>query len=322
VKGTAPACSFSCSASRQEPRLKDEISTCRQPGRRSRQGAFRKTACLGKRSYLPGNTPLPARVRTTTEGPFGELLRSTGPMAKTNPFRFSTKFQDDETDLLYYGNRYLNTSTGRWFSRDPAEESGGLNLYEFVGNAPTGYFDLFGMMPLSDIDTIYNAHKAATEAANYLCPCECGKKKQPDYNISASASGATVTATTDWKDCPQGSDCCGPYNSTFFWWDCYSSAHEGGRFGGDDNHGWSSGTSVYTTTAQPPQGWRGFSAWWHNWDPYHLGVYSLMIYEQCVNGKLQTMKQEGKETLMFKWVGGRWTGPKVISGTDGNPITY
>jgi RHS repeat-associated protein len=50
-------------------------------------------------------------------GPFGELLRATGPMAKANPFRFSTKYQDDETDLVYYGRRYLNTSTGRWLSR-------------------------------------------------------------------------------------------------------------------------------------------------------------------------------------------------------------
>jgi hypothetical protein len=39
-------------------------------------------------------------------GPFGELLRATGPMAKANPFRFSTKYQDDETDLLYYGYHY------------------------------------------------------------------------------------------------------------------------------------------------------------------------------------------------------------------------
>jgi YD repeat-containing protein len=36
-------------------------------------------------------------------GPFGEVLRQTGPMAKANPFRFSTKYQDDETHLLCYG---------------------------------------------------------------------------------------------------------------------------------------------------------------------------------------------------------------------------
>jgi RHS repeat-associated protein len=60
-------------------------------------------------------------------GPFGEAIRSTGPMAKANPFRFSTKYQDDETDLLYYGYRYYSTSTGRWLSRDPIAESGGLS---------------------------------------------------------------------------------------------------------------------------------------------------------------------------------------------------
>jgi len=57
-------------------------------------------------------------------GPFGELLRATGPMAKANPFRFSTKFQDDETDFVYYGYRYYAASTGRWLSRDPIAEPG------------------------------------------------------------------------------------------------------------------------------------------------------------------------------------------------------
>jgi YD repeat-containing protein len=46
-------------------------------------------------------------------GPFGELLRSTGIVAKNNPFRFSTKYQDGETDFLYYGYRYYNPSKGR-----------------------------------------------------------------------------------------------------------------------------------------------------------------------------------------------------------------
>jgi len=50
---------------------------------------------------------------------FGELLRSSGPMARPNPFRFSTKYQDEETGLLYYGYRYYDPATGRWLSRDP-----------------------------------------------------------------------------------------------------------------------------------------------------------------------------------------------------------
>jgi RHS repeat-associated protein len=46
-------------------------------------------------------------------GPFGEVIRATGPMAKANPFRFSTKYQDDETDLAHYGYRYYSASTGK-----------------------------------------------------------------------------------------------------------------------------------------------------------------------------------------------------------------
>ncbi|HOC58217.1 MAG TPA: RHS repeat-associated core domain-containing protein [Verrucomicrobiota bacterium] len=63
-------------------------------------------------------------------GPFGEVIRATGPLAKANPFRFSTKYQDDETDLLYYGYRYYSASTGRWISRDPINELGHCVLTE------------------------------------------------------------------------------------------------------------------------------------------------------------------------------------------------
>ena len=102
-------------------------------------------------------------------------------MAKANPFRFSTKYQDDETDLLYYGYRYYNASTGRWMSCDPYEKVGGnllsqltrkqqiaglarrrycasevlngqragdLNLYAFVLNRPLAWFDTDGRIPI------------------------------------------------------------------------------------------------------------------------------------------------------------------------------
>ncbi|HWQ92306.1 MAG TPA: RHS repeat-associated core domain-containing protein [Clostridia bacterium] len=78
-------------------------------------------------------------------GPFGEVIRATGPMAKLNPFRFSTKYQDDETDLAYYGRRYLNAFTGCWLSRDPIAEKGGLNLYWLLANDPVNFVDLHGL---------------------------------------------------------------------------------------------------------------------------------------------------------------------------------
>jgi RHS repeat-associated protein len=82
-------------------------------------------------------------------GPFGEVLRATGPMAKLNPFRFSTRYTDNESDLLYYGYRYYNPSAGRWLSRDRIEENGGINLYGLLGNDSVNAVDWFGLYSVS-----------------------------------------------------------------------------------------------------------------------------------------------------------------------------
>jgi len=50
-------------------------------------------------------------------------------------------------DYLY---RYYDPITGRWPSRDPIEERGGMNLYGFVGNYGTGRFDRLGMFDFLD----------------------------------------------------------------------------------------------------------------------------------------------------------------------------
>jgi len=91
------------------------------------------------------NRRLGTESRTCFEGPFGEVLRATGPMAKANPFRFSTQYQDDETDLLMYVHRPYSACQGRFLSRDPIEEEGGENLYGFVGNAPSDNWDWLGL---------------------------------------------------------------------------------------------------------------------------------------------------------------------------------
>ncbi|HWA09343.1 MAG TPA: RHS repeat-associated core domain-containing protein [Opitutaceae bacterium] len=76
--------------------------------------------------------------------PFGETLRANGSYAATNSFRYSTKYADSETQLLYYGFRYYEPSLGRWLGRDPLEEKGGLHLYAFVRNNPVNSWDVLG----------------------------------------------------------------------------------------------------------------------------------------------------------------------------------
>lgn len=98
--------------------------------------------------------------------PFGQTIRSSGPTAKDNPWRFSTKRVDNETDLVWYEYRAYSPSLGRWLSRDPLEEQGFNTLrrgksatvgripvnrrecchcYAFLRNTPLSDFDFLGL---------------------------------------------------------------------------------------------------------------------------------------------------------------------------------
>jgi RHS repeat-associated protein len=81
-------------------------------------------------------------------GAFGDAIIITG-IAGSLPFGFSTKYEEKETGLYYYGFRYYNPSTGRWPSRDPIGERGGLNLYGMVNNDAINWIDALGLAQIS-----------------------------------------------------------------------------------------------------------------------------------------------------------------------------
>ncbi|EIQ01743.1 RHS repeat-associated core domain protein, partial [Opitutaceae bacterium TAV1] len=76
-------------------------------------------------------------------GAFGESVLATG-ISREIPFAFSSKYTDSENGLIYYGHRYHSPSLGRWLSRDPIWEQGGLNLYGMIGNDPVAKIDPLG----------------------------------------------------------------------------------------------------------------------------------------------------------------------------------
>jgi RHS repeat-associated protein len=80
-------------------------------------------------------------------GPSGEPLRAEilDSAIAGQPFRFSTKFTDAETGLVYYGHRYYSATLGRFINRDPSEEQGGINLYGFCGNDGINGRDYLGL---------------------------------------------------------------------------------------------------------------------------------------------------------------------------------
>jgi len=110
-------------------------------------------------AYLPGydgngNVAVMVDVATGTlkatyeYSPFGQFLRKEGSYAEANPIRFSTKYTDEETDLVYYGRRYYDPMDGRFVGRDPIEEQGGINLYAFVANGSVNRWDYLGLSSL------------------------------------------------------------------------------------------------------------------------------------------------------------------------------
>ncbi len=140
-------------------------------------------------------------------GAFGEPIRSSGSStiaASTgagNPFRFSTKYTDAESDFLYYGHRYYNPSTGRWLSRDPLgdvafgtahalsmdrqnlQPQALLPPYLFARNNPINIIDLLGLYDscCCDAATIQNGRDWLISRYNlakiYLAPY---RAKQPN----------------------------------------------------------------------------------------------------------------------------------------------
>jgi len=92
----------------------------------------------GRRSSLASRSTARARY-----------LPNRGPSARqqSSPVQILADFQRLSPGVTDYGYRYFDPNTGRWPSRDPIEEWGGVNLYGFVGNDGMNMVDLFGLEP-------------------------------------------------------------------------------------------------------------------------------------------------------------------------------
>jgi RHS repeat-associated protein len=84
-----------------------------------------------------------ALAQTYTFDSFGNQTASTGSL--TNPFRYTGREFDTETNLYYYRARYYDSSAGRFLSEDALEFGGkNVNFYQYAVNNPTRFVDPSG----------------------------------------------------------------------------------------------------------------------------------------------------------------------------------
>jgi RHS repeat-associated protein len=62
-----------------------------------------------------------------------------------NQIMWNTRRLDTVSGYYLYKYRHYDPQLGRWPSRDPIEEKGGVNLYAFVGNDPKSKWDYLGL---------------------------------------------------------------------------------------------------------------------------------------------------------------------------------
>ena len=82
---------------------------------------------------------------------------------------------------LVSGYRYYSPELGRWLSRDPIEESGGINYYSYVGNSP-----IVGIDPLG------------------YCKLIEEFKSAPDGSTVKGTTTPTITRSVKTSDCEKG----------------------------------------------------------------------------------------------------------------------
>ena len=98
---------------------------------------------LGSTSYI---TDAKANItQFDTYLPYGELLVDEHSSSEDMPYKFNGKEFDEETDLYYYGARYMDPQNSMWLGVDPlTEKYPNLTGYCYTNNNPVKYIDPTG----------------------------------------------------------------------------------------------------------------------------------------------------------------------------------
>ena len=99
--------------------------------------------------------------------PFGEQVDLAMPTDKVTE-NFTGKEKDDETDLNYFGARYLDPMLGMWISVDPARQFSSPYLYAGNGVNPVNGFDPDGNVLMMQQGVSNEYRQGVADAIAYL----------------------------------------------------------------------------------------------------------------------------------------------------------
>ena len=98
-----------------------------------------------------------------------------------NPFLYTGREFDAETNLYFYRARYYDASLGRFSSEDLERFRGGISLYGYVGNSPTRFIDPFGRAPanpqdMASLQSLFPGFRPLGETG-LVVPVSCDKAR-------------------------------------------------------------------------------------------------------------------------------------------------
>jgi RHS repeat-associated protein len=97
-------------------------------------------------------------VARFTYDPYGKRTQTFGSTSFVVDIGFTGHFHHGPSGLIFAPGRFYDPETGRWISRDPIQEQGGINLYAYCGGDPINQTDALG---LNDVDVyIWEARRS------------------------------------------------------------------------------------------------------------------------------------------------------------------
>ena len=84
-----------------------------------------------------------ALANTYTYDSFGNVTNSTGTLR--NPFSYTAREFDSETNLYFYRARYYDPTPGRFLIEDPLGFDGSVDFYTYADNNPVNWMDPLGL---------------------------------------------------------------------------------------------------------------------------------------------------------------------------------